>query len=207
MPFQLLSGLASGISTSTVTRSSSPSFVKHCRDLVAMVNIVLKWNKLSFNCELDPTLGVLIFKSQVYSLTGVPPERQKLMAKGAWPGVLKDDADMSMMPLPDGLQVLLMGTADSIATPSVKVEFVEDMPAEEQLKKGAVVPAGFANLGNTCYMNATLQCFRAMDSLRNALERIGPGSVGKQCSFASVDNKLFCRFDIVSEPERNASRT
>ena len=153
-----------------------------------MVNIVLKWNKLTYACELDPTLGVLIFKSQVYSLTGVPPERQKLMAKGAWAGVLKDDADMTMMPLPDGLQVLLMGTADSIAAPQVKVEFVEDMPAEEQLKKGAVIPAGFTNLGNTCYMNATLQCFRAMDSLRSALEQIRPGSAGKRCCCASVSN-------------------
>ena len=161
-----------------------------------MVNVVLKWNKLTFNCELDPNLGVLTFKSQVYSLTGVPPERQKLMAKGAWSGVLKDDADMSMMPIPDGMQILLMGTADSIATPSVKIEFVEDLPAEEQLKTGAVVPMGFKNLGNTCYMNATLQCFRAMESMRSALERIVPGSPGTITS-RRYSSKVLRRFGII----------
>ena len=160
-----------------LTRRISLQYIS--KQLRLMVCVVLKWNKLTFNCELDPAQGVLMFKSQVYSLTGVPPDRQKLMAKGAWSGVLKDDADMSMMPIPDGQQVLLMGAADSIVSPPVKVEFVEDMPPEEQLKKGATIPAGLANLGNTCYMNATLQCFRGMDALRSALNRVVPGSPGK----------------------------
>lgn len=69
------------------------------------MRVVIKWNKLSFECDLDPELGAAIFKSQVYSLTGVPVDRQKLMAKGAWQGVLKDDADMAMMPIVEGQQV------------------------------------------------------------------------------------------------------
>jgi hypothetical protein len=34
---------------------------------------------------------------------GVPVDRQKLMAKGAWKGVLKDDEDLSVVP--EGQQV------------------------------------------------------------------------------------------------------
>lgn len=44
------------------------------------------------------------------------------MAKGAWPGVLKDDADMTTMKITDGLQIMLMGTADVVVqAPAEKV--------------------------------------------------------------------------------------
>jgi len=54
------------------------------------------------------------------------------------------------------------------------VVFVEDMTQAEASKAGAVVPAGLRNLGNTCYMNSTLQCLRYVPELRTALNRYAP---------------------------------
>lgn len=56
----------------------------------------------------------------------------------------------------------------------VQVVFVEDMTQAEASKAGAVVPAGLRNLGNTCYMNSTLQCLRYVPELRTALNRYAP---------------------------------
>ena len=53
------------------------------------VPVIVKWNKQQFDVDLDLAGGVLQFKTQLFSLTGVPVDRQKLMAKGAWVGTLK----------------------------------------------------------------------------------------------------------------------
>jgi ubiquitin carboxyl-terminal hydrolase 14 len=138
-----------------------------------MVLVKLKWNKLTFdNLEVNPTDGVPALKKKVFDLTGVPATRQKLMAKNAWSGTLKDDADLKSVVLTPNQQVLLMGTADTIATPTQAVTFVEDMTAEQKATKGVTIPAGLVNMGNTCYMNATVQCLRHMKDLRETLQPV-----------------------------------
>lgn len=135
-----------------------------------MLKIKLKWNKETYdNVEVDCSAGVSALKDTVYKLTAVPKDRQKLMAKGAWTGTLKDDTDLATTGLKEGHQVMLMGSAEVVAAPKEQIKFVEDMTVEEQALKGAIIPAGLVNLGNTCYMNATVECFRYMPEIREAL--------------------------------------
>ena len=49
-------------------------------------------------------------------IQGVPAARQKLMAKGAWKGILKDDIDLSGCDIKDGQQVHLppFGSASTL---------------------------------------------------------------------------------------------
>lgn len=118
---------------------------------MSVVNITIKWNKETFNVPLDTSAPVSALKEQLQNLTNVPPSRQKLLAKGAWPGILKDDANFSTMKIPEGQVVMLMGTADSIVKPQEQIKFVEDMTVEEKVKHGNDLPLGINNLGKFCY--------------------------------------------------------
>lgn len=52
-----------------------------------MVKVHVKWQKETFkDVEVDESQPPLLFKTQLFTLSGVPPERQKIMVKG---GLLK----------------------------------------------------------------------------------------------------------------------
>ena len=135
-----------------------------------MVLVKLKWNKLTFDhVEVKAEEGVPAFRMKVFELTGVPATRQKLMAKGAWIGTLKDELDLATVEIKPNQAILLVGNADTIAAPTQSVLFVEDMTSEQKAIKGVTLPAGLTNMGNTCYMNSTVQCLRHMKDLRDML--------------------------------------
>ncbi|GAQ83602.1 Ubiquitin-specific protease [Klebsormidium nitens] len=138
-----------------------------------MVKVSVKWQKEEFALEVDETQPPVVFKTQLFSLTGVPPERQKIMVKG---GLLKDDGDWNKVGLKAGQKLMMMGTADKLPeAPKDAPVFVEDLPEDQQeaaLTKDASV--GLINLGNTCYMNSTIQCLHSVPELKDALSLYKP---------------------------------
>ena len=57
-------------------------------------------------------------------------------------------------------------------------QFLEDMD-DSELQSAMKLPAGLTNLGNTCYMNATVQCLKTVPEFKDALKQYVPsgGSV------------------------------
>ena len=92
----------------------------------------MKWQGKKYDIELDTTEPGSTFKFQIFSLTGVPPERQKVLIKG---GQLKDEQDMSTLGLKPGHSFMLIGTAEQgFKAPEKKTVFLEDMSAAEMAK-------------------------------------------------------------------------
>jgi len=139
--------------------------------------IKVKWGKEIFqDVEVDTDEEPMVFKAQLMALTGVQPERQKVMLKGA---IISDDS-WEKTKLRDGAMVLMMGTKDEDmpAQPQEKTKFIEDMD-DAEINKAMEMPAGLQNLGNTCYMNATVQCLKSIPELRENLAKFtGTVSLG-----------------------------
>mmetsp|Transcript_38368 Transcript_38368/g.85421 ORF Transcript_38368/g.85421 Transcript_38368/m.85421 type:complete len:521 (+) Transcript_38368:65-1627(+) len=136
---------------------------------MSKLKVNVKWGKEAFNdIEVDLEQSPMVFKSQLFTLSGVPPDRQKVMIKG---GLLKDDEWGKQVPK-EGATIMLMGSADAkpVEAPKDVPKFVEDLPESEQNSlETKAYGSGLQNLGNTCYMNSTVQCLYAIEPLRAAL--------------------------------------
>jgi len=154
-----------------------------------LFKVKVKWGKeLYKDVEVNTDEDPMVFKAQLFCLTGVQPERQKVMVKGQ---TLKD-AEWGNIKMDNGAMILMMGSKeeDVPTEPVVKPVFVEDMN-EAELATAMDLPAGLTNLGNTCYMNATVQCLKTVPELREALRKFEGGiSISNSLPAQSITGAL-----------------
>ena len=138
---------------------------------MATVPIVVKHQGTKYDVDLDQSLKGEDLKAVLYSLTGVEPERQSLLVKG---GKLKDDTDLSTLKAKPKQVFMMMGSASgeaggALVAPTEKPKFLEDLTEAEAANLEGATPAGLTNLGNTCYLNSTLQVLRSMPEMQEEL--------------------------------------
>ncbi|KAF0975446.1 hypothetical protein FDP41_005440 [Naegleria fowleri] len=143
-----------------------------------MPSVKIAWNKSTYdNVEIGDLKTGLDFKKKCQELTGVPPERQKVMGLGA--GLLKDDADLSSLKVKQGQLVRVMGSTEPVPeAPKEKIVFIEDAVKEGgEVGEMTYYPAGLENLGNTCYMNSVVETLRYVPELRQSLDTFDQSNV------------------------------
>jgi ubiquitin carboxyl-terminal hydrolase 14 len=164
------------------------------------LKVNVKWSKELFkDIEVDISQPPIVFKGQLFALSGVPPDRQKVMVKG---GLLKDDEWGKAVPKA-GQTLMMMGTADAIPTevPKNIPVFVEDLPENEQQWSGLKqFGKGLTNLGNTCYMNSTVQCLYKVPQLRAALKQFSGSATTPANKLVIAARELFRELERGGEP-------
>lgn len=145
-----------------------------------MCEVFVKHQGKKHEIELDPSSTGETFKYQLYSVTGVEPDRQKILVKG---GQLKDETNLSTLGAKPGQTFMMMGTPASgqpggdLGRPKEKMKFMEDMTEAEAAQSEGATPAGLQNLGNTCYLNSTLQTLRSVPELQEELLKYSGAAV------------------------------
>ena len=169
-----------------------------------MVAIIVKWGKQQFDVELDTSQSVETFKAQLLALTSVPIERQKIM--GVKGGQLKDNADWAALGIKPGQKLMLMGTAEVLAAPPEKATvFAEDLPPDVVAAAQAINPPGLANLGNTCYLNSSLQCMRAIPEIGTSVQKFVSGGGGSSPQEVAARETIAALKELNGELDRGTS--
>ncbi len=113
--------------------------------------VSVKWGTQSFDLDAISEAGAFdVLKAQLFDLTNVPVERQKLLCKGKQLKARKTkmcvllliliQSDDDVFKLPDGSKLMLMGTADALPQmPVAKVVFAEDLSPEQKSITGVSI--------------------------------------------------------------------
>ena len=133
--------------------------------------IKVRWNKNYFSVDKTPLKTILDLKNVIQKHSLVQSDEQLMILKGK---VLQDVDNISIVP--SNSIITMLGAPPKGVEKQVKQKytFEEDLTDEQRMQllreKGEEIVFGLNNLGNTCYLNSTIQCLGRIPELRTALK-------------------------------------
>ena len=132
--------------------------------------IKVRWNKNYFSVDRTPLKTILDLKNEIQKHSLVQSDEQLMILKGK---VLQDVDNISMVPS-NSLITMLGAPPKGVEKQVKQYIFKEDLTDEQRMQllreKGEEIVFGLNNLGNTCYLNSTIQCLGRIPELRTALK-------------------------------------
>ena len=148
--------------------------------------ITVKWNKEVFdNIPVALSEPVSELKVQLFSLTGVAPEKQKVIMDGK---TLKDKESLESYGVKQGSVLQMIGNAsETWVKPDMKVKFVDDLSTSEQATDNSQYPS--EDVLKICggYANVVIQVFKS--DMINKIEEILKGNNEKRNFIFGVGNQ------------------
>jgi len=145
-------------------------------------NWLVKYNKEKYKFEFEKPPSMEELKARLFSLTDVSPSRQKLMIRGK---ILTTDEDLAKQK--QKAKFFLFGTNEVLAAaPTEKRIFIEDMTEEQRALNKVSLPCGLENLGNTCYLNSTVQAIRACTEFKQDIKKWVANTPAQQSELLGV---------------------
>lgn len=100
-----------------------------------MITVTVKWDKQQFaDVVVDTTKTGEDLKQRVYALTSVPADRQKVMCKGGWVGLLKPETKLNT--LTSSSVLTLIGSAEKYIDKEVTDTSITAATTATELPKG-----------------------------------------------------------------------
>lgn len=125
------------------------------------INVLIKNGGKTFPLELQLNDSVLVFKQKIKELTNIPIERQKILLKSGQLNI--NDLLVESLNLKKNQIIMVLGSPE-LNLPQ-KIDIIETEIKEEK----ELVPLGLKNLGNTCYLNSSIQILFNIEILKKFL--------------------------------------
>ncbi|CAI2335769.1 unnamed protein product [Caenorhabditis sp. 36 PRJEB53466] len=131
-----------------------------------IVNV--KWQKEKYVVEVDTSVPPNVFKTQLFTLTQVLPERQKVVVAGRTLG----DETWEGINVKENMMIMMMGSTGDIPKAPTVLEAKKQHREEQAEEIANLYPCGLANLGNTCYFNSCVQIREQNDRLCHNISQL-----------------------------------
>lgn len=156
-----------------------------------------------YEIDVDSNTSGSQFKEKIFEITNIPVDRQKILIKG---GKVDDSKPIEEQVSSQKQPIMVLGNP-AAAVPSEPVEkqvFLEDLNPNLLLKVSNE-PSGLVNLGNTCYLNSSLQALFQIDDIASKVANYKSPNGINSTSNESLTASLRATFDQMQKKQEKVN--